>query len=247
MFFSRGTPEDRLGNYLYDKDRARILLRVSDMGERTARALKEALEALKTQDHSRAAAVVAEDGAIDALEVEIEQECLLSLAMRQPVREDLRFIFSVLKIITDLERLGDEAVNISEKAMSLVGTPLFQPLVDIPHMGDLVSAMLKDSLRAFVQSDAPLALEVIRRDQEVDDLYNKVFHDVMAQLITGGTAEDERMRRGAALILISRYLERSGDHAVNIAIRAFFMITGKRLGDRRKNSDPQAAPSVGPS
>ena len=143
MFFHRNSSTERLENYLYDRDRKRILLMVSAMGERTARALEEAVEALVTLDGPRAAAVVAQDGAIDALEGEIEQECLLSLAMRQPVREDLRFVFSVLKIVTDLERLGDEAANISEKTMALLGAPLFQPLVDIPQMGNLVAAMLR--------------------------------------------------------------------------------------------------------
>jgi len=234
MFFHRNSSTERLENYLYDRDRKRILLMVSSMGERTARALEEAVEALVTLDGPRAAAVVAQDGAIDALEGEIEQECLLSLAMRQPVREDLRFVFSVLKIVTDLERLGDEAANISEKTMALLGAPLFQPLVDIPQMGNLVAAMLRDSLQAFAQNDAPGALEVIRRDDVVDTLYDKVFRDVMAQLIADGIAEDDRVRRGAALILISRYLERAGDHAVNIATRAYFMITGKRLPDRHE-------------
>ena len=233
MFFGRGSSADRLENYLYDKDRRRILARVSDMGEKTAHAMEEALAALSTLDGPRAAAVALQDNVLDGLEVEIEQECLLSLAMRQPVREDLRFIFSVLKIVTDLERLGDEAVNISEKTLTLLGAPLFQPLVDIPRMGQLVVAMLRDCLQAFVQSDAPQALDVIHRDSDVDALYDKVFHDVMAQLIAQGTVEEERMRRGTSLILISRYLERSGDHAVNIATRAFFMITGKRLPDRR--------------
>ncbi len=241
MFFNRGSTTEHLENYLYDKDRGRMLLLVSDMGEKTLHAMEEAMASLMTLDGPRASAVTSGDNAIDAMEAEIEQECLLSLAMRQPVREDLRFVFSVLKIVTDLERLGDEATNIAEKTLTLLGAPLFQPLVDIPSMGHLVAAMLQDSLRAFVQRDAPLALEVIRRDDQVDALYEKIFHDIMAQLITGGTAEEERMRRGTSLILISRYLERSGDHAVNIATRAFFMITGKRLPDRRgarEISDP---------
>ena len=214
-------------NLLFDNDRREILRRLQTMGEATALAGEGAVASLVDRAAGRARTVIAGDDVIDAMEVEIEQICLRSLALRQPVREDLRFVFSVLKIITDMERTADQAVNIAKRALDLNSAPLLKPLIDIPRMAEGAVAMVRDALRAFGDEDVALARDVFSRDDVIDDLNRQVFSELLEIMARSGAVGS--VGQAADLILVARSLERVGDHASNIAERAYFMITGDRI------------------
>ncbi|WP_274373753.1 phosphate signaling complex protein PhoU [Aminithiophilus ramosus] len=214
-------------NLLFDNDRREILRRLEAMGEATALAVESAVASLVDRDDGRARTVIDGDDVIDAMEVEIEQICLRSLALRQPVREDLRFVFSVLKIITDMERTADQAVNIAKRALDLNSAPLLKPLIDIPRMATGAVAMIRDALRAFGDEDVALARDVFFRDDVIDDLNRQVFSELLEIMARSGAVGS--VGQAADLILVARSLERVGDHASNIAERAYFMITGDRI------------------
>jgi phosphate transport system regulatory protein PhoU len=163
---------------LRSADRERILAMVAEMGELAVTAVEEAVHALQAQDDARCDKVISGDDAVDELEHRIDQECLASIALRQPVREDLRFVFAVLKSIADLERIGDQAVNIAEKAKVLNRAPLVKPLVDIPRMKDICVAMVRDALKAAREGDSSLAEEVCRRDAELDRLKEMISEEL---------------------------------------------------------------------
>ncbi len=227
-FFNRREEKRQGGdNLLFDNDRREILRRLETMGEATALAVESAVASLVDRDDGRARTVIDGDDVIDAMEVEIEQICLRSLALRQPVREDLRFVFSVLKIITDMERTADQAVNIAKRALDLNSAPLLKPLIDIPRMATGAVAMIRDALRAFGDEDVALARDVFFRDDVIDDLNRQVFSELLEIMARSGAVDS--VGQAADLILVARSLERVGDHASNIAERAYFMITGDRI------------------
>jgi phosphate transport system protein len=217
-------PESRL----FREDRERIMELLALMGEACLEALEKATSAVLERDPARGKAVVDGDDRIDGLEVEIEQACLSSIALHKPVRDDLRFIFSVMKIITDLERVGDQAVNIARRVIGMKGQSYLKPLEDLPQMAEISMGMLSDGLKAFRESDAGLAREVFRRDDKVDRL-NRQISDELLRLMAHLGGEEKTLGGATDLILIARCYERVGDHACNIAERAYFMITGNRI------------------
>ncbi|WP_286677226.1 phosphate signaling complex protein PhoU [Aminobacterium sp. EBM-42] len=214
---------------LYSSDKKRILSMVHNMGEEAVDAVYKAIEALVERDNALARHVVENDDVIDRLEVEIDQECLGSIAMRQPVRENLRFVFTVAKIITDLERIGDEAVNIAERALFLNQHPLLKPLIDIPKMRNISIEMLRNALNAFETNDPALAEEVYLKDQELDVLYYNIFEELIQIIAQKPKGDKVTAQCAAALMWIGRHLERVGDHASNVAEKSYFIITGERL------------------
>lgn len=234
---NKNKDKEKERNPLCGDDRARILDMLQDMARGTQEALNGAMRALTERDDKLAQEVIDQDDIVDRLEVDVEQACLRFIAMRQPVRDDLRFVFTVLKIITDLERTADQAVNIAQRAQKLNRQSLLKPLVDIPKMASLCEGMLRDSLKAFVENDADLARGVFRRDDEVDRLNQQVFDEVVGLMAENPDRDDDYVRRSTDLILIARYLERTGDHACNIAERAYFMITGNRIKEDRPRKD----------
>jgi phosphate transport system protein len=163
------------------------------------------------------------DDEIDQLDLEIEQECIMLLALQQPLAKDLRTIASVLKIITDLERMGDNAVNIAEVTLEIGNEPIMKPLVDIPRMADIAREMIKMSLDAFVNEDVALAKKAAERDEEVDSLYETVITDIINII----SEKKEFTKQGTKLMFIGRYLERIADHSTNICERTIYMITGE--------------------
>jgi len=224
-----GKKTGKVESLLYTGDRAKILAMVREMGEKAGEAFRRAVRALEERDDSLADRVIREDDAIDDMEAAIDQECLSSIAMRQPVREDLRFVFAVLKIITDLERIGDQGVNIAKKARLLNQYPLLKPLVDIPRMRDIATEMVSDSLRAFEESDIELAEAICMRDDELDALYEAIFDELIEILGRNAEGDQATAERAAGLLWIARHLARIGDHATNVAERVYFMVVGKRL------------------
>lgn len=176
--------------------------------------------------------VIRKDDDVDIIEVEVEQECLRLLAMRQPVREDLRFVFTIIKIITELERIGDQAVNIAERALELNREGLIKPLIDIPKMADIVIEMVREAIEAFEARDIDKLMEVYRRDDEVDALNRVNFAETIQIMASTKMDDPYSVKKATDLLSVSRYLERAGDHATNIAERAFFSVTGERIKEK---------------
>jgi len=183
-----------------------------------------AITALVEQNTVLAQNVVDRDDEADQLDLAIETECVNLLALQQPMSKDLRLIGTVMKAISDLERIGDYSVDIAKVAIRLAGTPYFKPLVDIPHMGQLVKNMVHDTLRAFVERD----LDAVQRicttdDDQVDAMNNRLFDELLAAM----QARPEVVVQAAYFLLVTRFLERIADHCTNIAERIYYMETGE--------------------
>jgi phosphate transport system protein len=201
------------------------MLTMAGMAEQ---AVGKAIKALVDRDAKLAKAVVDEDVAINRLEVEIEETCLDLLARYQPEAKDLRMIAMVFKIVNDLERVGDQGVNVAERTLSLLKEPLLKPLIDIPKMATLAQKMLKDALDAFVNQDPELARSVCRRDDEVDHLNDLVYQELLDYM----RRDPATIVRAIDLILIGRHLERVADHATNIAEDVYYLAKGTTIKHR---------------
>jgi len=219
----------KVESLLYSADRAKILSMVREMGSMASDAFSKAVRSLEERNDELADSVITADDEIDDLEAAIDQECLSSIAMRQPVREDLRFVFAVLKIITDLERIGDQGVNIAKKAKVLNRYPLLKPLVDIPKMKIIAAEMVSDSLKSFEENDPVLAEKICLRDDELDILYENIFDELLEIIGNKPEGDQATAQCAAGLLWIARHLARIGDHATNVAERVYFMVKGERL------------------
>ena len=197
--------------------------KVLKMGALVENIIDSSVTAMKTQDLDLARNVLKKDDEIDQLELEIEKDCMMLLALQQPLAKDLRTIASVLKIITDLERMGDNAVNIAEVILEIGEEPILNSLKDIPRMADIAQKMLKMSLDAFVNEDIALAQKAAERDEDVDRLYETVINDFLNII----TEKRELTKQGTKLLFLGRYLERIADHSTNICERTIYMITGE--------------------
>jgi phosphate transport system protein len=178
--------------------------------------------------------VLGGDAQVNQLHVEIDGLAFRLLALHQPMVSDLRVIIAALKINADLERVGDLAVNIAEAAHRYLALPLVKPLLDLPRMADIAQAMLQDALDAFVKRDIALAESVLRRDDLLDDLKTQVFRELLTYMLQ----DPSKIAASLELILISRHLERIGDHATNIAEDIIFVISAK---DVRHSAAPNPA------
>lgn len=197
------------------------LLKMSSAVEES---IEQAVQSLVDRDN-RLADVVEEGGHhIDEWEVAIEEECLKLLAVQQPVASDLRLVAGIMKINYDLERINDQAVNIAQRVRLLNQMPQLKPLIDIPRMAELARRMVKNALDAFVHRDVALANEVRRIDDTMDALRDQIFRELLTYLNTGVPATVEQ---GILLILVSRHLERIGDHSSNIAENVVYLVQGR--------------------
>lgn len=192
------------------------LLRMAGLVER---AISNAIEALVKRDTTLAEKTIREDVQINDLELSIDERCLKLLALHQPMAADLRFITSAMRINVELERIGDLAVNIAERVVSLNQEPQLKPYIDLPDMAQITKKMLRDVLDAFVNGDAALARSVCERDDRVDALNNQVFRELLTYMLE----DPKTITRAVHLIIVSRYLERIADHATNIAEGVIFM------------------------
>jgi phosphate transport system protein len=192
------------------------------MGGKVEAAIAASVRAITERDAELARKVEASDVEVNRLEVEIDSACRRLLALRQPAASDLRFITTALKIVTDLERMGDLAVNIAERAIDLAQAPPLMPLHDLSSMADLVEAQLKKALDAFVERDPVKAEEVMKGDDLVDALYLKVFNELLQRMLE----ESRAIRRATALMFTAKSLERFGDHAVNLGEMVIYMVRG---------------------
>ena len=195
------------------------------MSHQAEQMISDSMRALAERRPSLADEVISRDDTLDHLEVEIDTLCYEILALEQPVASDLRFIATALKIVRDIERIGDTAVNIAERARELIQEPELKKLVALPLMARAAEGILKNSLDAFVNSDADLAEKVIREDDEIDGLYEQIFRELLTYMI-----EDTRnISRAIKLIFIAKHLERVGDHSANIAEMVVFMVRGQDI------------------
>jgi len=183
-------------------------------------AIRNAVEALVKRNTALAEKTIAEDKGINQMEIVIDDWCLKLLALHQPLAADLRFITSAMRICIELERMGDQAVNISERAISLNQEPQLKPYIDIPRMAEIAQSMVKDVLDAFVNGDANLARSVCARDDQVDALNDQVFRELLTYMMS----DSKTITRAVHLIIVGRCLERIADHATNIAEGVIFMV-----------------------
>jgi len=198
------------------------LLRMSALAEQS---VAEALKALVQRDNALADKADAADEPIDHLEMEIDDRVVKLLALRQPAAKDLRFILMSMKIAAELERIGDQAVNIAHRARELNAEPQLKPLIDIPRMADLARGMVNDALDAFVYGKSDLAREVICRDEEVDALNRQLHRELTSFMIEA----PQTITRALSLMSVSHNLERIADHATNIAEEVVYLYEARDI------------------
>jgi phosphate transport system protein len=209
----------------YEEELRDLRHRVLAMGGFVEKQIADAMQSLVNRDVAAAKVVIERDKTVNRMDVEIDDLCLRLLALHQPAAKDLRLITTALKITTDLERAGDIAENICERAIELTAEPNLKPLIDLPRMAALAQGMLRQSLDAFVREDVDLALKVCHDDDEVDNLTDQLFRELISFMM-----EDARtITRALRLIFVAKYLERVADHATNIAEMVIFMVKGKSI------------------
>jgi phosphate transport system protein len=187
--------------------------------------IRRVMVALLERDSVVAQDVIDRDARVNAYDVEVDEKCVELLALHQPTAGDLRFITTAMKIVTDLERIGDQAVNIAQRSIELNAEPQLKPYIDLPRMAERAQRMVKESLDAFVARDTALARQVCAEDADVDALKEQIFRE----LLTFMMADPRTIPRAIRLILISRFLERVADHATNIAEMVIYMVDSKMV------------------
>lgn len=209
----------------FDEELKTIMGKLMKMACLAEESIVLAVKSLKDRKEKLAKDVLKKEEAINLLDIEIDELCLKLLARRQPMAIDLRFITSAMKITSELERIGDQAVNIAERSLELLKLPLLKPLIDIPRMADLAQNMVKDSINAFVNRDGKLAINVCERDDQVDKLNDQILRELLTYMMQDPTT----IRRAVDLILVGRHLERIADHATNIGEDVYYLAKGKTI------------------
>ncbi len=202
------------------------------MGGLAEERVRASVQALVDREPSQASAVRTGDAPLNALHIEIDQRCVTLIALNQPMAADLRAVVAAVKINTDLERVGDLAVNIAEAVERYLGHPPVKPLLDIPQMADIAQHMLRDALDAYVRRDLALAEQVLGQDDTLDALKTRVCHELLGHM----RADRDTIEPSLDLILVSRHLERIGDHATNIAEDVIFMVAARDVRHHRVGS-----------
>lgn len=208
---------------VFDDELRNLKANVLKLSSMVETAIRNSVRSLVERNSGLAREVIKNDHQINALEVSLDEECIRLIALRQPKAGDLRFITTVMKITTDLERIGDLAEDISERAIELNEEPPLKPYIDIPRMAEIAEGMLKNALDALVRKDVTLAREVIERDDEVDSLNLQVFNELLFFMIQ----DPANVSRATRITYVSKYLERIADHATNIAEMVIYMVEGK--------------------
>jgi phosphate transport system protein len=208
---------------VFDEELKGLREKVLKLGLMVENAIRDSVSALIERDSELAREVIRRDHLINALDVAVDEECVKLIALKQPMARDLRFITTTMKITTDLERMGDLAVNIAERAIELNEEPQLKPFVNIPKMAELSQSMVRDALNAFVTGCSRLPYEVIKRDDEVDDLTVRNFEELLSFMIRDPKIIPLAVKR----TYIAKYLERIADHATNISEMIIYMCKGK--------------------
>jgi phosphate transport system protein len=196
---------------------------IIDMGQLVVQAIENATLSLARQDVALARQVLERDAEIDRRMLDIQKQAMQLIGLQQPMARDLRLIGTGMKIVTDLERVGDQATNIAEITLKLADEPLFKPLVDIPRMAEMATAMVRDALAAYVDEDENRARAMIQRDDAVDGLYRALFDELLAIM----EREPDKVRQATYLLHVAGYLERVADHATNLGEWTIYMLTGE--------------------
>ena len=197
--------------------------RLLGMGAMVEERVHQAVLALMERNPEAAERIIAGDEEVNDLQIEVDDRCLKLLALQQPMASDLRLITAAMKINADLERIGDQAVNIAENSLKMMNAPPLKPIIDLPRMAEIAEGMTRDSLDAFVRKDSALARSVLARDDEVDQLKDHIFRVLLTYMM----ADPGTIERALSLILVSRNLERIADHATNIAEDVIFVVEAK--------------------
>ncbi len=195
------------------------------MGEAVAKQIEDSIDALKKQDEILAEKVIQKDDVIDDFEEDIEDKCIKLMATEQPLASDLRRIFITTKIITDLERMGDHAVDIAKVSKKLIGETYIKELIDIPNMAKIVEKMIKDSLEVYITTDINRAHEVSKMDDQVDRLFKSIFDELLVIMRNDQTT----INQASQFLFICKFLERMADHATNICEWTIYLERGEKL------------------
>ncbi|PQM27401.1 phosphate transport system regulatory protein PhoU [Sphingopyxis lindanitolerans] len=219
----------------FDEDLNRLRGLISEMGGRAEQALLQAMAALGNGDLALAAQVVEGDKKIDALETEVEQLAVQTIALRAPMADDLREMIAALKIVSVVERIGDYAKNIAKRVALMDQTRSIEAIPVLTSMSSLVAELIHDALDSFAARDTDLAVRVTVRDKNVDDFYNSIFRT----LVTFMMENPKHITESAHLLFVAKNLERMGDHATNIAEMVYYVVTGERMEERERGEQPE--------
>jgi phosphate transport system protein len=209
----------------YESELKKLREHLLRMAGRVEEMISDSVKSLVERDIDLARRTIDADHLVNRAEVETDEMCLMILAKRQPVASDLRFVTLSLKMVTDLERIGDLAVNICERAIDLGQDAPLKPWVDVPQMANIAQGMVRDAIDAFVAGDADRARSVIERDKSLDELYIRVFRELLSAMLN----DTSKVERGIHAQSVAKWLERMGDHATNLAEQVVFMVKGKDI------------------
>ena len=210
----------------FDEQLSELKDLLTKMGELNCEAIADAVTALETQDTELARRTKAVERLVDEKEQQIERLCLKIILKQQPVASDLLFVTSAMKMITDMERIADQAVDISELVIKMSRLPYADAVKEIPEMAERVQEMVRNAAKSFVERDGDLAKAVCRADDEVDDLFD-VIKSNLTKIVHKNVDEDDNGEQALDMLMVAKYLEKIGDHASNIAEWVIFMITGE--------------------
>jgi phosphate transport system protein len=214
---------------IFEDELSDLKVQILKMGSLVEEAIHRSIKSLVERNSDLARQVIENDIRINAFDVSIDEECIRLIALRQPTAGDLRFITTAMKITTDLERMGDYAVDICERALELNEEPQLKPYIDIPRMAEIAEGMVRDALQAFLEKNTSLAYEVIKRDDEVDQLTVQIFNELLLFMIK----DSSTITRAIKISYISKYLERISDHATNLAEMVVYMNEGRMIRHTR--------------
>ncbi|OHB89521.1 MAG: phosphate transport system regulatory protein PhoU [Planctomycetes bacterium RIFCSPHIGHO2_12_FULL_52_36] len=219
---------------IFDKELNALKERLLYMGSMAQGMIRVAIKGLVERDESILEEVFKNEEEVNHLQIEIDDMAMRLLALRQPMAVDLRFIAASIKINSELERIADQAVNVCQNTQVLLKYPLLKPLIDIPRMAEIAQKMLNDSLEAFVNRDPDQAQVTLAEDDKLDGLKDQIFRELLTYMISDPTT----VQRALCLILISRNLERIGDHATNVCEDVIYMVQGRDIRHPQKPSTP---------
>ena len=208
---------------IFDEELVRLNGLVLQMGSLVEMAIKNSVQSIVERDNELARKVIDGYHQVNTLDIEIDEESIRLIALRQPMAGDLRLITTAMKITADLERMGDLAVNIAQRAIELNKEPVLKEYIDIPRMREIAQGMTRDALDAFVKRDMKLAKDVIMRDDEIDDLKHKILSELLFLM----TENSSIICRAMRVTFVAQYLERIADHATNMAEMVLYLIEGK--------------------
>jgi len=223
------------GRKAFDEQLQQLEQNLMKLGTLAEDAIGKAIWALQKRDDALAMEVMENDDALDALTERINEQALAIIARFQPVAMDLRLVSAILHMATDLERIGDLGVNIAKVTRKLSGQKLIKPLIDVPRMGELIREMIDAALKAFMNKDTEEAKRVCTMDDEIDDLDNQIFRELVILMMEN----PRNIEQATQLILVSRHLERSGDHVTNLCEQTVYVLTGQTIkaSDYRRPQD----------